>query len=41
LEIGPGIAQHIDQLKRHAIMLSQSKHLVFGSVRELANVPET
>jgi hypothetical protein len=28
-------------LKRHAVTLSQSKHLVFGPARELANVPET
>jgi hypothetical protein len=28
-------------LERHAVTLSQNKHLVFASGRELANVPET
>ena len=40
-KIRAGVAQHIDQLKRHAVTLSQSKHLVLGLARELANVPET
>src|SRR5262245_54585250 len=40
-EIRAGVAQHIDQLKPHAIALSQNKHLVLGSARELADVPET
>src|SRR5439155_6676306 len=40
-KIRTSVAQHIDQLKRHAVTLSQSKHLIFGPARELANVPVT
>src|SRR6476620_6978948 len=40
-KIRAGVAQHINQLKRHAITLSQGKHLVLCPARELANVPET
>src|SRR4029079_4150146 len=35
------VAQHINQLKRHPVMLSQRKHLVFSPARELAHVAET
>ena len=40
-KIRAGVAQHIDQLKPHAVTLAKRKHLVFGPARELANVPET
>ena len=40
-KIGPGVAQHIDQLKRHAVPSAESKHFILGAVREIANVAET
>src|SRR5437016_513534 len=32
-KIGPGVAQHIDQLKRHAVPSAESKHFILGAVR--------
>src|SRR5436190_21521740 len=40
-KIRAGVAQHVDQLKRHAITLSQSQHLVLAPVCEVADMPET
>src|SRR5439155_23151036 len=39
-EIGPGIAQNIDQLKRHAIAFPERKHLVFAQAAKLPNMLE-
>src|SRR5437667_10171659 len=40
-KIRAGIAQHIDQLKRHAVTLAERQHLVFAQPREILNMPET
>src|SRR5437762_2803482 len=40
-QIGPGIAQHIDQLKRHAVALAEGQHLVLAPACEVPNVSET
>src|ERR1700741_3837216 len=40
-KIGPGIAQHIDQLERHSVALAERQHLVLAQAREVSNMPET
>src|SRR5207249_8776988 len=40
-QIGAGIAQNVDQLKRHAVALAQGQHLVLTQAREISNMPET
>src|SRR5437867_8621942 len=40
-QIGAGVAQNVDQLKRHSVTLAQRQHLVFAQTREVPNMPET
>src|SRR5215813_2880058 len=40
-KIRASVAQHVDQLQRHAVTLAESKHLVLGAACEIANMPET
>src|SRR5262249_15898030 len=40
-QIRAGVAQHIDQLKRHSVTLSESQHFIFATAGEVANLPET
>src|SRR2546425_13153482 len=40
-QIGPGVAQNVDQLERHSVALAQRQHLVFAQTRKVPSMPET
>src|SRR4029077_12863495 len=40
-KVGAGIAQHIDQLKRHAVAFAERQYLVLAQACEISNMPET
>ena len=40
-KIGADVAQHIDQLKGHAVALAESQHLVLAQAGEIPDMPET
>src|SRR6266481_2651794 len=40
-KVGAGVAQHIDQLKRHAVAFAERQHLVLAQACKISNMPET